>query len=119
MKSDEVAYVYGGDASDLMKELTGKTKFIIIENYEMLINLVLSTDTPEPRTIVWENADEYLLENPSTHLIRMMQYSRKNNTGCIFTFKNRIYVNPIARHAIDHHILKDNAAPLPDGDSDH
>ena len=102
MKPTQVAFVIGGDASVLMQELTGKTTFIRIQNYEMLMNVVLSTDTPSPQTIIWENADESLMENPSRYLIRMLHWGRFFNTGCIFTFKNKILINPSALASIDY-----------------
>jgi hypothetical protein len=104
MKPYEVAIVIGGDVNDLIQELAGKTTFIRIQNYEMLMKVVLSTDTPSPQTIIWENADESLLENPSRYLIRMLHWGRFFNTGCIFTFKNNILINPGVLDSIDYHL---------------
>jgi hypothetical protein len=105
MKPYEVAIVIGGDLNDLIQKLAEKTTFIRIQNYEMLMKVVLSTDTPSPQTIIWENADESLLENPSRYLIRMFQWGRFFNTGCIFTFKNNIIINPCILGSIDYHIV--------------
>jgi hypothetical protein len=105
MKPTQVAFVIGGDASVLMQELTGKTTFIRIQNYEMLMNVVLSTDTKSPQTIVWENADESYFQNPSRYVIRLFAWGRFYNTGCIFTFKSRISIHPVALTGIDYFVV--------------
>jgi hypothetical protein len=113
MDPSKVILVIGGDASVVTQVFADKTKFIRIQNYEMLMEVINTLSKPgvlntEMRTVVWEHDDESQYEiyrNPMKPLIRLLHWNRFYNTGYIFAIKHMFHMHPLIIQQVDYFVI--------------